>query len=118
MPFRLSPRASAFLRESIRSVDELETILLLHGDSSRWWSAEQIARTLGMPADAAARALEALAARNLLDVRVGESLTYCWAPLQDHLLDTLREVALKRSKARVAVMVSSPKVSRIGWEQT
>jgi DNA-binding transcriptional MocR family regulator len=118
MPFRLSCRASAFLRESIRSLDELETILLLQGDASRWWSAEQIARTLGISIDAATRVLEALAARNLLDVRVGESLSYCWAPVHEHVLETLREVALKRSKARELVMVSSPNVSRSGRVQT
>jgi hypothetical protein len=113
MPFRLSSRAAAFLRESIRSVDELETILLLHRDSSRWWNAEQIADVLGMKPAITARALEALAGRNLLDVRVGESLAYCCSPVHDHVFEALHEVALDPGAARELVMVSSPKVSRI-----
>jgi hypothetical protein len=113
MPFRLSSRAAAFLRESIRSVDELDTILLLHRDASRWWNAEQIAEALAMNAAVASRALEALAGRNLLDVRVGGSLAYCCSPVDDHLFEALADVALDPGAAREFVMVSSPKVSRI-----
>jgi hypothetical protein len=112
MTFRLSTRASNFLRESIRSVDELETILLLHRDTSRWWSAEQIADVLMMRAEVAARALECLAGRNLLDVRVGACLAYCCAPVHDHLFDVLSEVAVDPAAAREVVMLSSPKASR------
>jgi hypothetical protein len=113
MAFRLSTRASNFLRESIRSVDELETILLLHRDTSRWWSAEQIADVLTMRAEVAALALESLAGRNLLDVRVGASLAYCCAPVHDHLFEVLSEVAVDPAAAREVVMLSSPNTSRI-----
>ena len=112
MTFRLSTRASDFLRESIRSLDELETILLLHRDTSRWWSAEQIAETLSLRAEVVARALESLAGRNLLDVRVGACLAYCCAPVHDHLFEVLSEVAIDPVAAREVVMFSSPKASR------
>jgi hypothetical protein len=114
MPRRLSSRASAFLRESIRSVHELDTILVLHRDPSRWWSAEQIAKELSLRADVATRALETLAGRNLLDVRVGETLAYCWAPVHDHdhVFETVREIALESVEARELIVVPSPNVSR------
>ena len=116
MPRRLSSRATMFLRESIKSVHELDTILVLHRDASRWWSAEQIAEELSMRVDVAARALETLAGRNLLDVRVGETLAYCWAPIHDHdhVFEAVREVALEAVEARDLVAVSSPNVSRSG----
>lgn len=114
MPRRLSSRATSFLRESIKSVHELDTILLLHRDASRWWSAEQIAEELAIRVDVAARALEMLAGRNLLDVRVGGTLAYCWAPIHDHdhVFETVREVALESLEAREFIEVSSPNVSR------
>ena len=114
MPRRLSSRASAFLREFIKSVHELDTILVLHRDASRWWSAEQIADELPVRPDVAARALEALAGRNLLDVRVGETLAYCWAPIHDHdhVFEAVREVELELQAARELVLLSSPNVSR------
>ena len=114
MSRRLSPRATSFVRESITSLDELETILLLHRDAGRWWSAEQIAGELEMRVDATSRALEALAARNLLDVRVGSSLTYCWAPIHHHddVYEAVREVSLEPLEARRVIGVCSPNVSR------
>lgn len=114
MPRRLSPRASEFLREFIKSVHELDMILVLHRDPSRWWSAEQIAEELSMRADVAARALEALAGRNLLDVRVGETLAYCWVPLHDHdhVFEAVREIAMESLHARELVLLSSSNVSR------
>src|SRR5687768_6113646 len=107
MPRRLSPRAPELLREFIKSVHDLDMILVLHRDPSRWWSAEQIAEELSMRADVAARALEALAGRNLLDVRVGETLAYCWAPLHDHdhVFEAVREIAMESLHARELVLL-------------
>lgn len=110
---RLSPRASTFLRKTIRATEELDILLLLRQDPRRWWSAEQIAQTFALRLDVVVLSLEALAGRNLLDVRVGATLTYCFSPVHDGLLPTLDEIATNPPAARELVGMASPKGPRI-----
>jgi hypothetical protein len=112
MSLRLSPRAYTFLRDCIGSLEELEIVLLLHKDATRWWSAEQISDALAVDVNVVGLALESLAGRNLLDVRLGESLSYCFAPLHPHFDVMLAEIASHPPMARELVMVCSPKVPR------
>lgn len=112
MPFPPSSAAPRFLRESIRSLQELEAILLLHRHPAKWWSAEQIALELSLTVESAARVLEALAGRNLLDVRVGTALAYCCAPIDDHAVAMLSEVAGDPAAAREVVIAASPGLLR------
>jgi len=60
----------------IRSVEELEVLLFLGRDRTRYSSSRVAAAAVGLSDAAAAAALEALASRNLLDVRIGEQLLY------------------------------------------
>lgn len=96
----LSPQAITFLRECFRSILDLDIILLLERDAARWWSADQIAQELRASASAAASSLEALAARNLLDVRIGSALAYRFAPVQASVAESLAEIAADPYSAR------------------
>jgi DNA-binding IclR family transcriptional regulator len=73
-------RVLAFVDAHLRSIDELQVLItcILAGD--RWWDAGTIARELGLPPAAARRALERLAAHNLLDIRVTGEVRYQFHP--------------------------------------
>lgn len=100
----LSPQANKFLREGVRSLLELDVLLLLHRDDNRWWSAEQLVQELRVRPEAAGSTLETLAARNLLDVRIGSTLTYRFAPVELPLRVTVGEIATDPYAARELMM--------------
>ena len=61
----------AFLRTYISSVGELEVLLLLYRDPSRWWTAEQVNRELLTSAHSAITHLEDLRSVQLVEERTG-----------------------------------------------
>ena len=60
----------------VRSVEELEVFLFLARHRERYCSPTMVAAETGLLTSAAATALETLASRNLLDVRIGEAVLY------------------------------------------
>jgi len=60
----------------VRSLEELEVLLFLARDRRRYSSADTIAAEIALAVRPVAAALEALAARNLLDVRIAEAVLY------------------------------------------
>lgn len=72
----LSPETLLAIAGCVRSVEELETLLFLARTPDRYSSPETIGAETGLPARLAAAALEALASRNLLDVRIGAAVLY------------------------------------------
>jgi hypothetical protein len=60
----------------VRSVEDLEVLLYLARTRDRYASPNTISADTGLPVRLAATALEALASRNLLDVRIAESVLY------------------------------------------
>lgn len=89
----LSDAVRRFLTESIGSVERLNLLLFLHRHAARWWAAQALAEGLEMPADIVQTHLEHLSARNLLDVRIAESVIYCYKPGRDELAALVEEVA-------------------------
>jgi hypothetical protein len=59
----------------------------------RWWGAQHLAEELSMPADTAQTQLERLSARNLLDVRIAESVIYRYHPGTDWLAALVDDVS-------------------------
>jgi DNA-binding FadR family transcriptional regulator len=74
----------AFLHSCIESIDQVELLLLMRG-SERMRTTRDIASELGVSIPVARRNVETLAARGLLDVRVGEEITYRYRPKSDDL---------------------------------
>lgn len=95
MSRELSAAAREFARAHIRSPLELDVLLALEDDGSRWWSADALAAALRVPLSSLASILDALAVASLLDVKVAGDVLYRFAPLNDvrHLL---REIELAR----------------------
>jgi hypothetical protein len=60
----------------VRSIEELEVLLFLARDRRRYCSADTISAETGLAVRSVAAALEVLAARNLLDVRIAEAVLY------------------------------------------
>ena len=99
----LSLPARHFLRQAIASILQLDILLVLCRDETRWWNAEQIARELGASMEHVSTALEELAGRNLLDVRIGGTLAYRFAPVDATAAALLTEIGSNVYGARELV---------------
>lgn len=96
----LSTGAQEFLHRHIGSILQLDIVLLLHGDPSRWWSVSQAAEELRVSQPLARLALEDLGTTNLLDMRISNDLTYRYAPWQPDMAVLIEEIAHSRYDAR------------------
>jgi hypothetical protein len=76
----VSPLVLAFVADHLRSVDELQLLLTCMHSGDRWWDAGMAARELGVSENAARRALDHLASRNLFDLRVTGDVRYQYRP--------------------------------------
>ena len=76
----LPPRVLAFVNAHLRSIDELQVLIACILSRDRWWDAGTTARELGLTPTAARRALDRLAAHNLLDIRVTGEVRYQFRP--------------------------------------
>ena len=83
------PETLAAVAACVRSIEELEVLLLLARNRDRYCSAAMIAAETGLPSSAAAVALETLAARNLLDVRSADAVLYKLDPASAQARDCL-----------------------------
>jgi hypothetical protein len=72
----LGPETQLAIAGCVRSVEDLEVLLYLARSRGRYSSPETVSGETGVPVRAAAAALEALASRNLLDVRIAEAVLY------------------------------------------
>lgn len=80
----LPPDLRAFLHTCIESIEHVELLLMMRG-SERIRTARDVATELRITSAAARRALETLAARGLLEVRVGDETGYRYGPKSDEL---------------------------------
>lgn len=103
MSSSLSPHARRFLRDTVGSLLQLDIILLLQRDDTRWWNADQIAQEFRVGPATTGLALEELASRNLLDVRIGSTLAYRFSPLEERVRRVLAEIAADPYPARELV---------------
>jgi predicted ArsR family transcriptional regulator len=80
----LPPELRAFLHSCIESIEQVELLILLRGSEAAR-TAREVATALRVSAATARRDLETLAARGLLEVRVGEETSYRYRPKADDL---------------------------------
>src|SRR5262245_25775061 len=76
----LSPDIVRFATTNLPSVDELRVLVLFVEGRDRWYNADAIARTLRISASVAQAALDPLARRNLLDIRLTDDVRYRFRP--------------------------------------
>lgn len=79
-PPSMSDDTRRAIETHLRTVEELEVLLVVGRDPDRYWSSTAAAEATGLPSGVTAGVLELLAARNLLDVRLGEALLYRFDP--------------------------------------
>jgi len=76
----ISEDVRLFVRTHIRSMFELETLLLLAREPERWWNAETVDRQLRASREAVAAQLERLADIGLLDVQTEHEKRFRFSP--------------------------------------
>src|SRR5688572_14066530 len=84
-PSTIPPLVLTFVADHIRSLEELQLLLAVIQMPDRWWDATSAARELGIEPPAARRALDGLAGRNLLDIRITGDVRYQFRPGTDAL---------------------------------
>lgn len=92
-PGKVSPAVKAFVAAHVRTLDELQLLMAIVQSEDRWWDADAAAREFGMAVPEARAALDHLAARNLLDIRIGEDLHYRFRPGTPELGEAARAAA-------------------------
>jgi hypothetical protein len=81
----LPPVVAGFLTTHIRDLDDLQLLITLVNAADRWWDTRSIARGLHIPENAARAALEHLAGRNLLEIRLTGDVRYEFHPGNEEL---------------------------------
>lgn len=81
MPARTTLPAALrdFIAQRIQSTDDLRVLLRVRRSPQAWWSAQQVAESLGLDGDRALAALERLAG-GFLEVRVVSVVSFRFAP--------------------------------------
>jgi len=81
-----------WITRHVSSVEQLDLLLLLDQDRTRFWSVDNAASTLRLSRVAVRGAAEVLAARNFLEVRFGEDVLYRLDPGSADLLSLVDRV--------------------------
>jgi predicted ArsR family transcriptional regulator len=69
-----------FVIAHLRTIDDLHLLVAMSGAQDRWFDADRVARELGIGRQTARAALEHLAGRNLLEIRVTGDVRYQFNP--------------------------------------
>src|SRR3712207_2263165 len=93
----LSRPAEQLVLERIPSLLHLEALLALRRELRQWLDAPVLAAVLRVPAAVAERVLEDPGGANLVDVRIGSSLAFRFAPLDARVLPLIDEIAAVRN---------------------
>jgi hypothetical protein len=99
----LTADAREFARTRLGSILQLDVALLLRTSRDSWWTADRVAEELRVGTDQARHALESLASRNLLDVRIANDLAYRYAPWHESAGRLMTEIAANHYEAREIV---------------
>jgi hypothetical protein len=84
-PHELPPLVLEFVASHIRSLEELQLLMAVMQAPDRWWDARTAARELVLREQVARHALDHLATRNLLDIRITGDVRYQFRPGTDEL---------------------------------
>jgi hypothetical protein len=99
----LSRELRAFIAEDVVTVEQLEVLLLLSNGRDRWWRAGDVAERLHLSEPAVRQCLEDLSGR-FLDVRLGASLCYRFAPQNTEREKRVAELVLACEDRRTEVL--------------
>lgn len=104
------------LRSSIRSIEELEVLLVLRGAVVRSWTSEQLGQELRLPEPMVVTALQALVLSKLA-IQVGEQspLQYQYRLQEPEAEEIVQELidAYTRHRLEVLMQISSNAIERV-----
>ncbi len=106
----LSQPLQSFLQQRLASIEQIEIVLLMHGDRARSWSAPEVAAQLRMPPESAAMRLFLLASGGMLLFEATGVPRYRYGggdPETDALVGELAEV-YPVNKSAVAALIGAP----------
>ena len=66
--------------DALESLQDLQLLVTMMDDPARWWDARAMASHTGNPTGSTRQALDRLAARNLLDIRVTDEIRFRYGP--------------------------------------
>ena len=100
----ITPEITRFIADHINSADQLDILLLLHGDSAKQWKAEDVSRAVFTVPTAATMRLEDLVARGFLVSTGGANPGYRYRPASEQLRSQVDALAAAYRTNRVAVI--------------
>ncbi len=93
-----------FIAENVTSAEQLDILVLLHGQPDRAWTAEEVSQAVyTVPASATMR-LEELVARGLLSSGGEANPTYRYAPANDGTASRVEALTAAYRANRVAII--------------
>jgi DNA-binding transcriptional MocR family regulator len=102
-----------FIHSCIESIEQVELLLLMRG-SEQMRTVRDIASALRVSMARARRNLDTLAARGLLEVRVGEEIAYRYRPKSDYLArfcDVLAQYYITSRQAVLGFVAAESRLS-------
>jgi hypothetical protein len=100
----LPPGARRVLERDLEGIEQLEVVLLLRRYTDRYWDAEMVAHRVGLPVQPIVSALEALARRGFLDVRLAGSIKYRYSPAAPEQREAMDAIASLWRTSRAVVL--------------
>jgi hypothetical protein len=93
-----------FIERRLEGVEQLEILMVLQREPSRFWSAVSVAALVHLSEKHAAGALEALARNGLLDVRIASEVVYRFSPATPAMARDVKLLAEAYSDRRHRVL--------------
>lgn len=100
----ISKDLKKFVRDQIRSVFELEALLLLHSANTRSFTAAEIANELGFDPEVAQHHLAILVANGLLAQFDTNEINYRYEPVDQDVATMVDQLAVGYAKQRVPIL--------------
>jgi predicted ArsR family transcriptional regulator len=104
-----NPQVDQFVAEQIDSVPHLEALLLLWESRPKAWTIEEMARSLYIRSEQAAKILEALVQRNLVQTENGDSQRYTYGSGSEERNQLMQQVeaTYRRELVRISSLIHS-----------
>jgi hypothetical protein len=81
-----------FVERELRGIEQLELLMLLHREPTRYFDSASAAQSLQLSARDVAGDLEALSRRGLLDVRIASVVLYRFSPATPALAEAVEQL--------------------------
>jgi len=111
----LPPALQAFLFDCIENYEQLELVVFLHRDRSRWWTTGECSGHLGIPESLVAPALDDLVSRQLAELRTEPAARYRYAPGSPELDYKARLLArhYQENRFEIVKLMSANSIERL-----